>query len=128
MNRPKMFYNESKVNMESISTFKVAFTGSTVVGKIIKQAAGATNLKRVSLELGGKSPLVIFNDAEDLDKAVEISYLAAFENHGQCCAAGSRTFVQSGIYDKFVEKAKSKAQNRKVGSPWTKVDQGPQVK
>ena len=58
------------------------------------QAAGASNLKRVSLELGGKSPLVVFDDAEDLDEAVDICYNAIFANHGQNCCAGSRTFVQ----------------------------------
>ena len=78
---------------------KVAFTGSTEVGKVIMQAAGASNLKRVSLELGGKSPLVVCDDAEDLDKAVQICYDAIFANHGQNCCAGSRTFVQAGIYD-----------------------------
>merc|ERR1739844_396022 len=85
---------------------KVAFTGSTEVGKLIMQAAGKSNLKRVSLELGGKSPLVVFDDAADIDKAVEICHGAIFNNHGQNCCAGSRTFVQAGIYDKFVAKAK----------------------
>ena len=84
---------------------KVAFTGSTEVGKIVMQAAGASNLKRVSLELGGKSPLVICDDF-DIDEAVEIAHGAIFNNHGQNCCAGSRTFVQAGIYDKFVEKGK----------------------
>ncbi len=130
---------------------KVAFTGSTEVGKLVQQAAGASNLKRVSLELGGKSPLVVFDDAEDLDNAALICYNAIFANHGQNCCAGSRTFVQAGIYDKwgknnyryvvctflmflncftvsrFVEKAKTLAKGRKVGDPWTEVDQGPQV-
>ncbi len=98
----------------------MAFTGSTEVGKLIQQAAGASNLKRVSLELGGKSPIVVFDDAEvrcvmshgkrdedlilhtwkDLDAAALICYNAIFANHGQNCCAGSRTFVQEGIYER----------------------------
>ena len=107
---------------------KVAFTGSTQVGRIILQSSGISNLKRVSLELGGKSPIAVFDDAEDLDKAVEICYDAIFTNHGQNCCAGSRTYVQAGIYDQFVAKAKELALKRKVGDPWQDgVDQGPQV-
>ena len=68
---------------------KIAFTGSTEVGKLIQQAAGASNLKRVSLELGGKSPLIVLDDA-DLDTAVDLAHFALFFNHGQCCCAGSR--------------------------------------
>jgi len=105
---------------------KVAFTGSVEVGKIVSAAASAT-LKRVSLELGGKSPLVIFDDA-DLDEAVEIAHGAIFSNHGQNCCAGSRTFVQEKIYDDFVRKATEKAKQRKVGNPFEQgVQQGPQV-
>lgn len=69
---------------------KIAFTGSTEVGKIVMQAAATSNLKRVALELGGKSPLVVFDDAHDLDDAVDICYNAIFANHGQNCCAGSR--------------------------------------
>ena len=61
-----------KIYLHGILKFKVAFTGSTDVGKLIMQAAGKSNLKRVSLELGGKSPLVVFDDAPDIDKAVQI--------------------------------------------------------
>src|SRR5580693_5820735 len=68
---------------------KVAFTGSTEVGHLIQQAAGRSNLKRVSLELGGKSPNIVFADA-DMDKAIEGAHFALFFNHGQCCCAGSR--------------------------------------
>lgn len=107
---------------------KVAFTGSTEVGKIIMKGAADSNLKRVSLELGGKSPLVVFEDAIDLESAVDICYNAIFGNHGQNCCAGSRTFVQAGIYDKFVALAKEKASKRKVGDPWSEEsEQGPQV-
>ena len=72
---------------------KVAFTGSTLTGRLVMAAAANSNLKRVSLELGGKSPLVVMADC-DLDKAVEIAHEAIFANHGQNCCAGSRTFVQ----------------------------------
>ncbi|KOB77219.1 Mitochondrial aldehyde dehydrogenase, partial [Operophtera brumata] len=105
---------------------KVAFTGSTEVGRIIMSAASAVNLKRVTLELGGKSPLVVFNDA-DIEKAALIAHRAAFANAGQCCVAGTRTYVQSGIYDKFVAKAAEIAQKRSVGNPYTDVEQGPQI-
>ncbi|XP_046393523.1 aldehyde dehydrogenase, mitochondrial-like isoform X2 [Ischnura elegans] len=106
---------------------KVAFTGSTEVGKLIATAAGNSNLKRVSLELGGKSPLVIFDDC-DLDEAVEIAHNAIFANHGQNCCAGSRTFVQEGIYDRFVKKAKDMAMARRVGDPFEEgTTQGPQI-
>ncbi|XP_051170769.1 aldehyde dehydrogenase 1A1-like [Leptopilina boulardi] len=106
---------------------KIAFTGSTDVGHIIMAASAKSNLKRVSLELGGKSPLVIFDDA-DLDEAAEIAYNALFDNHGQSCCAGSRTFVQSKVYDEFVKRAKQLAQKRKVGDPFkSDTDQGPQI-
>ncbi|XP_030764521.1 retinal dehydrogenase 2 [Sitophilus oryzae] len=106
---------------------KVAFTGSTDIGHKILEYSAHSNLKRVSLELGGKSPLVIFDDA-DIDEAVGIAHAAIFENHGQNCCAGSRTFVQSGIYENFVKKATEKAKARKVGNPFDKdVLQGPQI-
>jgi len=106
---------------------KIAFTGSTEVGKLIMESAARSNLKRVSLELGGKSPLVVFPDC-DLDEAVQISYNAIFPNQGQCCCAGSRTFVHAAIYDAFVQKATELAVKRRVGNPLEDgVDQGPQV-
>jgi phenylacetaldehyde dehydrogenase len=80
---------------------KIAFTGSTEVGKLILQAA-AGNLKKVSLELGGKSPNVVFGDV-DIDSAVAGSASAIFFNHGQCCCAGSRLYVQDDVFDKVVE-------------------------
>ena len=83
---------------------KVAFTGSTEVGHLIMQAAAETNLKRVTLELGGKSPNIVFADA-DMDQAVEGSHFALFFNQGQCCCAGSRVFVEEKIYDDFVSRA-----------------------
>ena len=95
---------------------KVAFTGSTEVGKLILQAA-AGNLKKVSLELGGKSPNVVFNDG-DLKTAISGSASAIFFNHGQCCCAGSRLYVEKSIFDQVVEGVSAKAQKIKVGPGW----------
>lgn len=92
---------------------KVAFTGSTEVGKLIVDAARG-NLKNVSLELGGKSPTIILNDA-DLEKAIPGAAEAAFFNHGQCCTAGTRLFVQSGVYDKVMEGLADYAKNIQLG-------------
>ena len=106
---------------------KVAFTGSTEVGHIILEAAGKTNLKRVTLELGGKSPCVVLKDA-DLDLAVESAHEYLFYNQGQCCCAGSRIFVEEAIYDEFVALSIERAKKRKVGNPYDDdTDQGPQV-
>jgi len=106
---------------------KVAFTGSTEVGKLIMEAAAQTNLKRVTLELGGKSPNIVFADT-NLDEAVEGAHFGLFFNHGQCCCAGSRVFVEEKIYDEFVEKSGVRARNRTVGDPFDpKTEQGPQV-
>ncbi|GBP23965.1 Retinal dehydrogenase 1 [Eumeta japonica] len=106
---------------------KVSFTGSLEVGKIIQQAAGASNLKRVTLELGGKSPLVICDDA-DLNVAVPYAAEGVFTLQGQVCVAASRLFVQSKIYDEFVKRAVEYAKKRKVGNPFTEGNQnGPQV-
>ena len=92
---------------------KVAFTGSTEVGKLILQAA-AGNLKKVSLELGGKSPNVIFDDA-DLETAIPGAANAIFFNHGQCCCAGSRLYVGQKVYDKVVAGVVEQAKAIKVG-------------
>ncbi|RZC35455.1 retinal dehydrogenase 1, partial [Asbolus verrucosus] len=106
---------------------KIAFTGSTEIGAKIMEYSAKSNLKKVSLELGGKSPLVICDDA-DLDEAVELANFAIFYNQGQNCCAGSRTFVQAGIYEAFVKKAVEKASKRKVGDPFAEnVQQGPQI-
>ncbi|XP_076681051.1 aldehyde dehydrogenase [Andrena cerasifolii] len=106
---------------------KIAFTGSTEVGKLIKQGAAMGNLKRTTLELGGKSPNIIFKDA-DLDHAVETAHFALFFNMGQCCCAGSRTFVEDSIYDEFVERSAARAKSRVVGDPFdSNVEQGPQI-
>jgi aldehyde dehydrogenase (NAD+) len=106
---------------------KVAFTGSTEVGRLIMTAAAQSNLKRVTLELGGKSPNVIFEDT-DLDAAVEGAHMGIFVNQGQSCCAGSRVFVEEKIYQQFVEKSVARAAKRRVGDPLDpNTDQGPQV-
>lgn len=106
---------------------KIAFTGETGTGKIVMTAAAQSNLKRVSLELGGKSPNVVFADA-DLDAAIDGAYFGLFFNQGQCCCAGSRLFVQDSVYDEFVHKITAKAKGRKVGDPFhADTEQGPQV-
>jgi phenylacetaldehyde dehydrogenase len=93
---------------------KVAFTGSTEVGKLIVKAA-AGNLKKVSLELGGKSPNVVFADS-DLSVSIAGAANSIFFNHGQCCCAGSRLFAEEGIYDEVVAGVAEHAKNIKVGS------------
>ncbi|TEB19307.1 aldehyde dehydrogenase [Coprinellus micaceus] len=106
---------------------KVAFTGSTLVGRKIMEAAAKSNLKKITLELGGKSPNVIFDDA-DLDQAVKWATHGLFWNHGQACCAGSRIFVQAGIYDAFLAKFTEKAREIRIGDPFSaNVDQGPQI-
>ncbi len=106
---------------------KVAFTGEYITGQIIMEAAAKSNLKRVSLELGGKSPNVVFADA-DLDAAVEGAYFGLFFNQGQCCCAGSRLFVEEKIHDQLVEKLVKKAKSQKVGDPFDpETTQGPQI-
>ncbi|CAA7043357.1 unnamed protein product [Microthlaspi erraticum] len=106
---------------------KLAFTGSTDTGKVILGLAANSNLKPVTLELGGKSPLIVFEDA-DVDKAVELAHFALFFNQGQCCCAGSRTYVHEKVYDEFVEKSKARALKRVVGDPFKKgIEQGPQI-
>jgi len=106
---------------------KVAFTGSTAVGRTVLKAAANSNLKKVTLELGGKSPNIVFNDA-DIDEAVGWANFGIFFNHGQCCCAGSRIYVQEGIYDEFVQKFKERISKNKVGDPFADdTFQGPQV-
>ncbi|KAI9264385.1 aldehyde dehydrogenase domain-containing protein [Phascolomyces articulosus] len=107
---------------------KIAFTGSTAVGRLIMKAAAETNLKKVTLELGGKSPNIVFDDVENLDEAVFWSRLGIYMNAGQVCCAGSRIFVQEGIYDQFIEKFKALAASGTVGNPYdANTIQGPQI-
>ncbi|XP_076443726.1 aldehyde dehydrogenase X, mitochondrial-like [Babylonia areolata] len=106
---------------------KVAFTGSTEVGKIIMKASGDSNLKRTTLELGGKSPAIFLDDV-DVDKAAAEAQEACMTNMGQCCVAGTRTFVQEKIYDEFVKKTAELANKRKVGDPFAAdTINGPQI-
>ena len=92
---------------------KVSFTGSTETGRKILNAATG-NLKRVTLELGGKSPNILFSDA-DLDAAMSPVMGGVFSNSGQICVAGSRIYVQRAIYDEFVERAATIARSLRVG-------------
>lgn len=106
---------------------KLAFTGSTDTGKVVLQLAAKSNLKPVTLELGGKSPFIVCEDA-DIDEAVELAHFALFFNQGQCCCAGSRTFVHERVHEEFVEKAKARALKRAVGDPFKSgTEQGPQI-
>src|SRR5690606_8346825 len=93
---------------------KVAFTGSDATGRKIVEASSG-NLKRLSLELGGKSPDIVFADA-DLDEAVPGAAMAVFSNSGQICSAGTRLFVEQGIYEEFVERVAVFARQLKVGN------------
>jgi phenylacetaldehyde dehydrogenase len=92
---------------------KVAFTGSTEVGKLIVAASGASNLKKLTLELGGKSPNIVFDDAGPA--AIEGAANAIFFNHGQCCVAGSRLYVQRGKFDEVVDGVAQIAKSIKMG-------------
>ena len=94
---------------------KIAFTGSTEVGKIIVRAA-AGNLKKVTLELGGKSPTIVFKDVTDVDAAIEGAANAIFFNHGQCCCAGSRLYIQKDIYERVLEGVSDRAKKIKLGA------------
>ncbi|CAI8600316.1 unnamed protein product [Vicia faba] len=106
---------------------KIAFTGSTATGKIILELAAKRNLKAATLELGGKSPFIVCEDA-DVDQAVELAHFALFFDQGQCCCAGSRTFVHDRVYDEFVEKPKVRTLKRVAGDPFKAgVEQGPQI-
>ncbi|XP_011074009.1 aldehyde dehydrogenase family 2 member C4 [Sesamum indicum] len=105
----------------------VSFTGSTETGHRIMQAAATSNLKAVSLELGGKSPFIVFDDA-DVDRVAPLALVGCFFNQGQICVAGTRTFVQEGIYDKFITRLLEEVKAWVVGDPFDpNVNQGPQV-
>ena len=107
---------EAIVNHPGID--KLAFTGSTEVGRIIRKATAGSG-KKLSLELGGKSPFLVFDDA-DLDAAVEGLVDSIWFNQGQVCCAGSRLLVQESVYDRFIAKVKARMQNLRVGSPLDK--------
>jgi len=106
---------------------KLALTGSTEVGRIIQRASADSNLKKVTLELGGKSPLIIMNDA-DLNEAAEIAHFGLFFNQGECCCASSRIYCHEKVYDEFVKLSIEKAKKRIVGNPNDpNTEQGAQV-
>ena len=105
---------------------KIAFTGEYKTAQKI-MADAAPTLKRLTFELGGKSPNIVFADA-DLDAAVAGSHFALYFNHGQCCCAGSRLFVEDKVYDRVVEKIADRNREYRVGNPFDpQTEQGPQV-
>ena len=105
---------------------KITFTGSTEVGKILMAKAAGT-VKKVSMELGGNAPFLVFDDA-DLDRAVEGAMVAKYRNSGQTCVCTNRFFVQAGIYDAFVEKLAAASRRLKIGNGMEDgVQQGPLI-
>ncbi|XP_053775778.1 mitochondrial 10-formyltetrahydrofolate dehydrogenase [Desmodus rotundus] len=105
---------------------KLGFTGSTPIGKQIMKSCAVSNLKKVSLELGGKSPLIIFSDCE-LDKAVRLGMGAVFFNKGENCIAAGRLFVEESIHDEFVTTVVEEIKKMKIGDPLDRsTDHGPQ--
>ncbi|HQR76953.1 MAG TPA: NAD-dependent succinate-semialdehyde dehydrogenase [Burkholderiaceae bacterium] len=115
-----------KVLCDSPTVRKLSFTGSTAVGRILVQQSAPT-LKKLSLELGGNAPFLVFDDA-DLDAAVDGALASKYRNAGQTCVCTNRFYVQAGIYDAFVERLAQKAQGLKVGSGFDSgVQQGPLI-
>ena len=105
---------------------KIAFTGELSTAKIIQRSAAET-MKRLTFELGGKSPNVIFADA-DLDAAVQGAHFALYFNQGQCCCAGSRLYVEQKVYDEVIDRIAEKNKSTKIGDPFDpETQQGPQV-
>uniref|UniRef100_A0A8C5Q1N2 10-formyltetrahydrofolate dehydrogenase n=1 Tax=Leptobrachium leishanense TaxID=445787 RepID=A0A8C5Q1N2_9ANUR len=105
---------------------KIGFTGSTEIGKQIMKSCGQSNVKKVSLELGGKSPLIIFKDC-DLDKAVRMGMSAVFFNKGENCIAAGRLFLEKSIHDEFVHRVVEEVKKMKIGDPLDRsTDHGPQ--
>jgi len=105
---------------------KIAFTGHVETAKIIQKKA-ADSLKRVTFELGGKSPIVVFDDC-NVDEAVEGAFFANYWHAGQCCCAGTRVYVQKGVREEFVEKLAKRVKGRRLGSPLDPAtEQGPQI-
>ncbi|XP_077355584.1 mitochondrial 10-formyltetrahydrofolate dehydrogenase [Festucalex cinctus] len=105
---------------------KLGFTGSTPIGKQIMKSCALSNLKKVSLELGGKSPLIIFNDC-DIDKAVRMGMSSVYFNKGENCIAAGRLFVEESIHDEFISRVVAELKKMKVGDPLDRsTDHGPQ--
>lgn len=106
---------------------KLSFTGSTAVGRSILKAAATSNLKRVTLELGGKGPCIVFSDA-DLENALFWTSLGITSNKSQVCVAGSRIYVQDSIYDEFIEAFSDRSRNAVQGDPvLTGTTKGPVI-
>jgi succinate-semialdehyde dehydrogenase/glutarate-semialdehyde dehydrogenase len=104
----------------------LSFTGSTEVGRILARQCAYT-IKKISLELGGNAPFIVFDDA-DIDSAVEGAMVSKYRNAGQTCVCANRFYVQAGVYDQFVEKLAAKAQGIKVGNGFEAgVHQGPLI-
>uniref|UniRef100_A0A3Q0QS14 10-formyltetrahydrofolate dehydrogenase n=1 Tax=Amphilophus citrinellus TaxID=61819 RepID=A0A3Q0QS14_AMPCI len=105
---------------------KLGFTGSTEIGKHIMKSCAVSNVKKVSLELGGKSPLIIFSDC-DMDKAVRMGMSSVFFNKGENCIAAGRLFVENSIHDLFVQRVVEEVKKMKIGDPLDRsTDHGPQ--
>nr|XP_055045893.1 mitochondrial 10-formyltetrahydrofolate dehydrogenase isoform X1 [Misgurnus anguillicaudatus] len=105
---------------------KLGFTGSTPIGKQIMKSCAVSNLKKVSLELGGKSPLIIFSDC-DMDKAVRMGMSSVYFNKGENCIAAGRLFVEESIHDEFIGKVVEEIKKMKIGDPLDRsTDHGPQ--
>ncbi|MVO15006.1 aldehyde dehydrogenase [Zongyanglinia huanghaiensis] len=102
---------------KSMGVDVLTFTGSGTTGRRLLEASAASNLKRCYLELGGKSPNIVFADAPDLAKAAKVSAAGIFRNSGQVCVAGSRLLVEASIHDEFVEMLKGEAEALRVGDP-----------
>ena len=115
-----------KVLCESPIVRHISFTGSTEVGRIL-MAQSAPTVKKMSLELGGNAPFIVFNDA-DIDSAVEGAFASKYRNAGQTCVCSNRFYVQAGVYDEFVRKFAAKVQTAKVGNGFDEgVNQGPLI-
>lgn len=110
---------------ENTDVDMIAFTGSTKVGQSLMRSAAA-NIKKIGLELGGKSPNVIFADA-DIDAAVEWAMIGIFFNQGEVCAAGSRIIIEESIHDEFIAKLKAKTERMTIGNPMENPDIGPVI-
>uniref|UniRef100_A0A8C5N4T7 formyltetrahydrofolate dehydrogenase n=1 Tax=Gouania willdenowi TaxID=441366 RepID=A0A8C5N4T7_GOUWI len=105
---------------------KLGFTGSTPIGKQIMKSCALSNLKKVSLELGGKSPLIIFSDC-DMDKAVRMGMSSVFFNKGENCIAAGRLFVEESIHDEYINRVVEEIKKMKIGDPLDRsTDHGPQ--
>merc|ERR1712002_1197871 len=105
---------------------KLGFTGSTPIGQTIMKSCAVSNIKKASLELGGKSPLIIFSDC-DMDKAVRMGMSSVFFNKGENCIAAGRLFVEDSIHDQFVKKVIEEVKKMKIGDPLDRsTDHGPQ--